>query len=136
MLIDPKVPAAGHIELEIEVALGDARDLNAEPVDAEDLAEEVEVLAGGVMDQGLAEVEELVGLHLPDLVAHDVAEGARLAARGGLPDACLGERLQDIQLVESAAVFEIRRGKKQVLLIPQNAQTFIVCKACVTGDDR
>ena len=30
----------------------------------------------------------------------DAAEGARLAARGGLLDARLGERRQDIQLVE------------------------------------
>ena len=78
----------------------------AEPIDAEDLADEVEVLSGGVVDQRLPEVQELVGFHLPDLVADNVAEGARLAARGGLLDARLGERRQDIQLVGRSAPME------------------------------
>ena len=79
--------------------------------DAEDLADEIEVLAGGVMDQRLPEVEELVGLHRAELVADDVAEGARLAARGGLPDARLGERRQDIQLVERHGLWDPPRQK-------------------------
>jgi hypothetical protein len=78
----------------------DAGDLLAEPVDAEDLADEIEVRACSIVDQRLPQVEELVGLHRPELVADDVAEGACLAARGGLLDARLGERRQDIQLVE------------------------------------
>ena len=68
-------------------------------VDAEDLAEEVEAVRRGVMDQRLPELQELVGFHRAEMVAEDVAEGAGLAARGGLPDARLGERRQDIQLV-------------------------------------
>jgi hypothetical protein len=58
------------------------------------------------VDQRLPEVQELVGFHLPDLVADNVTEGARLAASGGLPDARLGERRQDIQLVDRSAPME------------------------------
>jgi hypothetical protein len=48
------------------------------------------------MDQRLPQVEKLVGLHRAELVADNVAEGPRLAARCGLLDARLGERRQDI----------------------------------------
>ena len=67
----------GGIELEVVIALGDAGHLCSQAVDAEDLADEVEVLSGGVVDQRLPEVQELVGFHLPDLVADNVAEGSR-----------------------------------------------------------
>jgi hypothetical protein len=95
-----ELPAAGHVEPEVGVALRDAGDLLAKPVDAKDFPKEIQILPGGVMDQRLSQVQELVGLHRTELVADDVAEGARLAARGGLLDARLGERRQDIQLVE------------------------------------
>lgn len=39
--------AAGDVELEVGVALGDARHLRAQAVDAEDLADEVEVRRSG-----------------------------------------------------------------------------------------
>src|SRR5271157_3889593 len=59
----------------------------------------IQIGAGGVMDQRLSQIEELVGLHLTDLVADDVAEGPRLASCGGLGDAGLSQRPQDVQLV-------------------------------------
>jgi hypothetical protein len=94
-----------------------------EPVDAEDLPEEIQVLAGGILNQRLPQVEEFVGLHLPDLVADDVAEGACLAARGGLGDAGLSQRPQDVQLVggESSMVWD--SSCKQRCVIPA------VCRA-------
>src|ERR1017187_768259 len=95
-----ELAAAGHVEPEVGVALRDAGDLLAKPVDAEDIAEEIQVRTCGIVDQRLSKIEELVGLHRAELVANNVAEGARLAARGGLLDARLGERRQDIQLVE------------------------------------
>src|ERR1017187_10925285 len=45
----PELAAAGHVEPEVGVALRDAGDLLAKPVDPEDLAEEIQVVAGGVM---------------------------------------------------------------------------------------
>jgi hypothetical protein len=69
-----ELAAAGDVELEVQITLRDAGDLLAEPVDAEDLAEEIQVLTGGVVDQRLPKVEELVGLHHAELVAYDVAE--------------------------------------------------------------
>ena len=67
--------------------------------DAEDLAEEIEVVGGSVVNESLPQVEELVGLHRAELVADDVAEGPRLASCGGLGDARLSQRPQDVQLV-------------------------------------
>ena len=67
--------------------------------DAEDLADKLEVVGGSVVNESLPKIEKLVGLHRAELVADDVAEGARLAARGGLLDAGLSQRLQDVQLV-------------------------------------
>ena len=127
-------------------------DLRSQAVDAEDLADEIEILSGGVMDQRFPEVQELVGFHLPDLVADDVAEGARLAARGGLPMP-LGERRQDIQLVgrsapmESSTVWDSSCKRSCVILpfaeldhfqlvnTPRNAQGF-QCAARQSNDSR
>src|ERR1017187_4949289 len=55
-----ELAAAGHVEPEVGVALRDAGDLLAKPVDPEDLAEEIQVVAGGVIDQRLPQVEEFV----------------------------------------------------------------------------
>ena len=81
--------AAGHIELEVVVVLRDARHLHTEAVDTEDFPEEIKIVAGGVVNQGFTKVQELVGLHRAELVADDIAESPRLAARCGLGDAGL-----------------------------------------------
>jgi hypothetical protein len=90
--------------------------------DAEDLADRFEVV-GGSVNESLPKIEEFVGLHRAELVADDVAEGARLAARGGLLDAGLSQRPQDVQLVgrESSMVWD--SSCKQRCVIPA------VCRA-------